>query len=276
MINWFPGHMKKAFDQIKQKEKLFDVFIIVLDARCPISSYNAEFDKISPHKKRIFAFTKIDLVDKNRFNQVVKSFNNPNDEIVFLNLKDNNKSYNVLTKVIKKIYTQKQQNTKKGFKVPPLKIGVLGVPNSGKSTLINILAKSKVAKVGNEAGITRSEQWVNCNNEFIVLDTPGLLWPKFDDQMQAVKLAVIGSIKKEALDLKDFCYEAYRLVSQYKPQALEALDLEASQEDEIIYNNIIQLARQKNFLDKNKQVLFTETYNFLINYFRNLKNIIYD
>ncbi|MBN0919287.1 ribosome biogenesis GTPase YlqF [[Mycoplasma] gypis] len=276
MFNWFPGHMKKAFDQIKQKEKLFDVFVIVLDSRCPISSYNAEFDKISPHKKRIFVFTKIDLTNKTRFKEIIQQFNNPNDEVVALNLKDSNKSYNAMVKVINKIHKQKQAKLQKGFKVPPLKIGVMGVPNSGKSTLINILAKSKVAKVGNEAGVTRSEQWVNCNNQFLVLDTPGLLWPKLDDQSQATKLAVIGSIKKESIDLKDLCYESYKLVSQYSPEAIEKLNLQPAQSDEEVYNNLILLARNKHFLDKNKQIIFNDVYNFLVNYFKNLKNVIYD
>ncbi|QJG67068.1 ribosome biogenesis GTPase YlqF [Mycoplasma phocoenae] len=277
MINWFPGHMKKTFDIIKQKEKLFDVFIIVLDSRCPISSYNYEFDKIAPNKKRIFVFTKIDMTNKNRFQELMKQYNNPKDEILALNLKNAAKSQSQLHKVIKKIYNQKNKiNAAKGYKTPPLKIGVLGVPNAGKSTLINILAKSKVAKVRNEAGVTRSEQWINCNNEYMLLDTPGLLWPKFDDQSTAVKLAIIGSIKTESLDQKNLVYESYKLISQFKPDSLTKLGLVPTEDEIKIYDNIIELARKLKHLDKNKQIIINDTYKYLMNYFKNLTDIIYD
>ncbi|MBU4690722.1 ribosome biogenesis GTPase YlqF [Mycoplasma zalophi] len=277
MINWFPGHMKKAFDIIKQKQSLFDMFLIVLDSRIPISSYNHEFDKIAPQKPRIFVFTKTDLTNLNRFNELKKLYNNENDILVSVNLKNASKSYQLITKAIKKVTMNiAKKNLKKGYNTPPPKIGVLGVPNSGKSTLINILAQQKVAKVGNEAGITRSEQWVNCKDQFFVLDTPGLLWPKFENQDIAIKLAIIGSIKKDSIDLKEFVYEAYKLVSKYKPEALNFLNLEASEDEEKIYENIITLARMKKYINNDKQVQFNQVYVFLVNYFKNLNNVIYD
>ncbi|QJR44003.1 ribosome biogenesis GTPase YlqF [Mycoplasma miroungirhinis] len=277
MINWFPGHMKKAFDIIKQKESLFDMFLIVLDSRVPISSYNYEFDKIAPHKPRIFVFSKTDLTNLNRFNELKQHYNNENDILVSVNLKNVNKSYNVLIQAIKKVTNNiSKQNLKKGYKTPPPKIGVLGIPNSGKSTLINILAQQKVAKVGNEAGITRREQWINCKDQFFVLDTPGLLWPKFDNQDTAIKLAIIGSIKKDSIDLKEFTYEAYKLVSKYKPQVFKDLNLEVAESEEKIYENIILLARNKKFINNDKTIQFHRVYVFLVNYFKNLDNVIYD
>ncbi|MGY6171969.1 ribosome biogenesis GTPase YlqF [Candidatus Mycoplasma pogonae] len=266
--------MAKAMKQIKEKQSLADLFIIVLDARAPISTYNAEFDDIVPSKPRLFVITKVDLADANKLNAITQRFNSVNSKTILVNLKKNVSKAKLLKMIQQMLEEKKQRDLKKGLLKPRLRIFVMGVPNSGKSTLINLLANSKT-KVGNMPGITRSQQWINCG-EFQLLDTPGILWPKFDDQLVAIKLAIIGSISFDAIANKEFFDESYRLLSKYYPEKLTLLGLEPANNEVAIYNNLYKLCSLKNMFLNNHQPDTKKAIEWFRNYVKDLKNVTYD
>ncbi len=275
MIQWFPGHMAKAMRKIKEKEKLIDLFIVVLDARAPISSYNEEFDLIAPSKPRLFVVSKVDKADNLKINKVKKKFNYENDSVIFCNL-TNNKFKKIILKEVKNLLkTKKQKDLKLGLFKPRLRVIVLGVPNSGKSTLINLLSSSNATKVANKPGITRGEQWVNING-IQLLDTPGILWPKFKEKSTGIKLIIIGSIKSDIIPLDELFNEGFKLISKYYPQKIEKLNLKPTQNETKIHSNLVKLCNNKNFVLKNNKPDLNKGMNWFNNYLKNIKGVTYD
>ncbi len=192
LINWYPGHMAKGMREIKENASLADVFIIVLDAWCPISSYNEDFDSISPSKPRLFIITKSDLMDVSKKATIEKRFGS--SMLLWLDLR-NPKSKNIIINKLKKITESKVAKDKqKGLINSRIKAFVMGIPNAGKSTLINLVSNKKSLQVANYPGVTRAKKWVTVDN-FFFMDTPGILLPKLTDQYAATKLAMIGSIE---------------------------------------------------------------------------------
>ncbi|WGI36730.1 ribosome biogenesis GTPase YlqF [Mesomycoplasma lagogenitalium] len=275
MIQWFPGHMAKAIRQIKEKQVLVDLFLIVLDGRAPISSYNEEFDKIAPEKPRLFVITKSDMADKNKINTILKRFeNNSSSKAILVNLKENISKKIILKSINHLLENKRKKDMEKGFLKPRLRVFVVGVPNSGKSTLINLIASAKT-KVGDMPGVTKGQQWINAG-DFQLLDTPGILWPKFDDQLIGIKLAIIGSIKPDIIPKKDFFNFGYKLLSQYYPEKILKLGLEPAIDETEIYNNLYKLGKLKLFLTKNNQPDLEKTMQWFIIYLRKLTNVTYD
>nr|WP_318026929.1 ribosome biogenesis GTPase YlqF [Mycoplasmopsis bovis] len=179
LINWYPGHMAKGMREIKENASLADVFIIVLDARCPISSYNEDFDSISPSKPRLFIITKSDLMDVSKKATIEKRFGS--SMLLWLDLR-NPKSKNIIINKLKKITESKVAKDKqKGLINSRIKAFVMGIPNAGKSTLINLVSNKKSLQVANYPGVTRAKKWVTVDN-FFFMDTPGILLPKLTDQ----------------------------------------------------------------------------------------------
>ena len=199
MINWFPGHMTKSLRMIDEEIKLVDIVIYVLDSRAARSCLTPEFDKRIEHKKIIYVLNKADLSDERTTRDWVKFFESENSVAISIN-STSSKSTAMILEYAKKLCKEKLDNFKsKGVK-RQLRAMVLGVPNSGKSTLTNNLAGSAKTIVGNRPGVTRGKQWVKVNDYFEVLDTPGTLYPKIEDIKIAHRLAFIGSIKDEILD----------------------------------------------------------------------------
>ncbi|AXE60704.1 ribosome biogenesis GTPase YlqF [[Mycoplasma] phocae] len=274
MIHWFPGHMAKQFKLLKEKYKIFDLFIIVLDSRIPISSFNNDIYQIANNKPILFVFNKSDKADTNKLQEFLEDYKK-RGKVLVTNLKSNN-AYGKINSKLNEFYLElKKKNELKGKLTPSLKCIVLGVPNVGKSTFINLMAKTKSAKVGANAGITRSEQWINCRN-YLLLDTPGLLMPKLNNNETGAKLALVGSIRYEALNQNELIVELYRLVSKYYPEKLESLSLLATADETEILNNITKLAQIKNFLAKNNGFNLDKAIKFLINYFKDLDHVIFD
>ncbi|WP_369086074.1 ribosome biogenesis GTPase YlqF [Metamycoplasma spumans] len=274
MIHWFPGHMAKEFKSLKEKQKLFDLFIIILDSRIPVSSFNPEIYKIANNKPILFIFNKSDKTDKSKLDEFIKQYEK-RGKVIITNLKSKT-AYNKINSALNSCFLElKKKNQAKGKLTPSLKCVVVGVPNVGKSTFINLMAKSKVAKVGAIAGITRSEQWINCKN-YLLLDTPGLLMPKIENDQVGAKLAIVGSIRQEALNQNELIQEIYRLVSNYYPDRLTKINLEPAFEEIDILNNIAKYASDNNLLLKNSVLDTNKATNMLISYFKNLDNVIYD
>ena len=201
-INWFPGHMARAIREIKEKINLVDMIIEVSDARAVFSSSNPIVKELCQNKFYLKVLTKIDLADDNETSNIKKGLENENIPCCCVNLNDK-KQGNEIIKMIDKVATPlKEKDIKRGLKPRNVRVMVVGIPNVGKSTLINLLAKRNSAPVGNTPGFTRAQKWVKCNG-FDLLDTPGILWPNLSDNQTGDKLALIGCIKEEILPTID-------------------------------------------------------------------------
>lgn len=199
-INYYPGHMAKSIREIEQNLSLVDLVIEILDARAPLSSRNPQLVKINPNKPRIILLTKKDLAHDAINEKWISYFDSLGYKTILANLHQFNNR--ILIDAAKFVMKDKfERERARGLRPRPIRVMIVGIPNVGKSTLINSLAKRKAAKVGNKPGITRSQQWIKAGNDFELLDTPGVLWPNLEDQNAALNLALIGSIKEEILPL---------------------------------------------------------------------------
>jgi len=198
-IQWFPGHMAKALREISERIKLVDIIIELCDARAPYSSINPELFNIIKNKPRIMILSKKDLADEKITLKWLEHFERQGYIAKAMNLnKDNLDIIFSLSKVCLKEKIEKDK--KRGLKPQPIRALVVGIPNVGKSTFINKMSKRKAANVGNMPGVTKAQQWIKIKNDFELLDTPGVLWPKFENQDVGTKLALIGTIKQDILD----------------------------------------------------------------------------
>ena len=220
-IHWFPGHMKKALNEIEAKIKLVDIVIEILDARAPLSSINPEFEKRLQNKKRIFVLSKADLADPSETLKWEQYFKKSVDSLLILNLNEQ-KSTQIISNEVKRLGEEKHAKEKaKGMKPQPLKTMIIGIPNVGKSSLINRLAKRSAAGVQNKPGYTRGEQYIKVNNDFILLDTPGVLPMNYEDKTKAINLALLGSIREEILPNEDLAFYLIKYLNKFYPHSLE-------------------------------------------------------
>ena len=220
-IHWFPGHMKKALNNIIEKVKLEDVIIEILDARAPLSSINENLQSNIANKKRLAVLSKADLADPNLTALWSKKLEKEFDSLVILNLTDP-KSESILSKEVALLGVEKHNKEKaKGMKPQPIKAMIIGVPNVGKSSLINRIAKKKATGVQNKPGYTRGEQFIKVNNDFVLLDTPGVLPMSYEDKQKATKLALVGSIREDILPNNELCHYLFNVLRKYYPNALK-------------------------------------------------------
>ena len=200
-INWFPGHMAKANRQMEEQIKLVDIVIELRDARAPLASFNPTFDKLINQKPRLVILNKADLADDVENKKWLNYFKDTNTLLV--NSMHDNLKIIVVNKVKEILKDKIEKARAKGIRKKVLKAMVIGIPNVGKSTFINNIVKKKVAKTENRPGVTKSLTWININEDLMLLDTPGVLWPKFENQEQAKILALLGSINDDILDKED-------------------------------------------------------------------------
>jgi len=220
-IHWFPGHMNKALKEIESKIKLVDLVIELLDLRIPLSSYNEEFDKYIGNKKRLFVFTKQDLADPVQTKKWADKFSTEGKDFLFLDVIHGDVN-NVLNKKIKALAEEKHnKDISRGMKPQPIRAMILGIPNVGKSSLINKIAKRKAAGVENRPGFTKGEQMIKVNNDFLLLDTPGVLPMNYENKQKAVNLALVGSIKEDILPLDDLANFLISFLREYYPYSLK-------------------------------------------------------
>lgn len=198
-IHWFPGHMNKAQNEIENKVKLVDVVIELFDARAPLSSINEHLSKITANKKKLIVLTKIDLADPIQTKKWQDYLSTKFDAILCLDLKSNNADKLLANAVINLGKDKWAKEMAKGMKPQPIRAMIIGIPNVGKSSLINRLAKRKAAGVQNKPGYTRGEQWIKVNKDFLLLDTPGILPMSYSDTKKAANLALIGGIREDIL-----------------------------------------------------------------------------
>ena len=204
-INWYPGHMKKTKETIAENLKIVDLVIEVLDARIPLSSKNPDISKLAKNKKRLTVLNKVDLADEREVENWKEYFirNDISDYVLAISA-EKGTNLNELKRIVEEIYVEKLEKAKKkGLRKTEVRALIAGIPNVGKSKLINKFAGKTKARVGDKPGFTRGKQWVKASEKLELLDTPGVLWPKFDDPEVGYSLAITGSIKDDILPIEE-------------------------------------------------------------------------
>lgn len=220
-VQWFPGHMAKTRRLIKESLNLVDGVVEILDARVPYSSQNPELDSIIKNKPRIVLLNKCDVANSTATSMWIKYFENKGAYAIPVDCKTG-KGLNRFDETVKKALAKTiEKNEQKGMVGKPLRLMVVGIPNTGKSSFINRMGKNSKAKVADKAGVTQHNQWFVVGNGIELLDTPGVLWPKFDDPEVGDKLAFIGSIKDEVTDKETIACRLLESLSKTNPSAIE-------------------------------------------------------
>lgn len=268
MIQWYPGHMEKAKREIIEKLKLVDIAFELVDARIPQSSQNPLINEILANKPRLVLMTKVDMADPKMTKIWEQYFNNQGintlliDSISGLNI---NRIVNVAKLELKALFAKEAA---KGMKTRPIRAMVLGIPNVGKSTLINKLVNKKVTNVGDRPGVTKAQQWIKINKDLQLLDTPGVLWPKFDDRIQGFHLAITGAIKDQVIHKDDLIFYLFDFLKQYYPDDFHNrynIDINATN-----LEVLDAIAHSRGFF-RNKEYDYEKTYEVILNDFRNLR-----
>ena len=221
-IHWFPGHMNKALNEVENKVKLVDVIIELFDARAPISSINENLGKITANKKKLVVLTKTDLADQIQTKKWMEVLAKQFDAILSLDLKSSNAEAALSKAVISLGKDKWAKEMAKGMKPQPIRTMIIGIPNVGKSSLINRLAKRKAAGVQNKPGYTRGEQWIKVNKDFLLLDTPGILPMSYENPKKAANLALIGAIREDILPNEQLGEILINFLKAHYPDALKA------------------------------------------------------
>lgn len=220
-IQWFPGHMAKARRQVGEKLKLVDIVIELVDARIPFSSRNPMIDEIIHQKPRLLILNKGDMADKKITEAWVQYFEEQNIPALPVNSQTGEGVQEIVKKCNLILKDKFERMKKKGLKPRAIRAMIVGIPNVGKSTLINRLAKRNVAKTGNTPGVTKGQAWIKVGKELELLDTPGILWPKFEDEQVGLKLALTGAIKDTILNLQDVCAYGLTFLKEEYPDRLK-------------------------------------------------------
>lgn len=269
-IQWFPGHMAKARREISEKMKLIDIVVELVDARAPLSSKNPMFDQICNNKPRLIVMTKKDLADDKLTTCWIDYFKSKGLHAICVNLKNFNE-YQLVINVCKEILKEKmEREAKRGLKPRAMRAMILGIPNVGKSTFINRLAKRKATITGNRPGVTKAQQIIRVDKDFELFDTPGVLWPRFEDENIARNIALIGSIKQDILPLDElFIYAIEYLEKTYPNSVKNRYEIEIDFEsdwiekvyDDIAKNRKIKKVRGYTDYDRVMDVFFNDIFD---------------
>lgn len=220
-IQWFPGHMAKARREVMEKLKLVDVVIELVDARLPLSSRNPMLDQIIQQKPRLILLNKEDLADPKQTRDFKAYFESQGYACLSLNANTGQGVKQIVTACQKVLKDKIERRAAKGMKPKAIRAMIIGIPNVGKSTVLNRLVKKNIAKTGNKPGVTKAQQWLKVGKEFELLDTPGILWPKFEDHEIGLKLALTGAIKDDILHLDDIALYGLEYFNRYHPEVLK-------------------------------------------------------
>ncbi|EJU19564.1 ribosome biogenesis GTP-binding protein YlqF [Peptoanaerobacter stomatis] len=270
-INWYPGHMKKTREEIIKNIKLVNLVVEIVDARAPISSKNPDIDSMINGKSKLVVLTKKDLADEEDMGKFISYYKEKGIKSVAINSTKKtgiSPLINILEQIKEENY---QKNKARGIIKKPLRIMIVGIPNVGKSTLINQIIGKKSAKTGNTPGITKSQQWLKIKGDIELLDTPGILWPKIEDKITAQKLAFLGSIRDQVIEIEDIYYEFIKFLIENKKQKnlFEEFEINFDETDFEKISEII--AKKRGVLLKNNEVDYFRLANIVLNEFRNGK-----
>lgn len=219
-IQWFPGHMAKARREIKEKMKLIDVAIELVDARIPMSSRSPIIEQLAANRPHLLLLNKADLAEATTTKKWENYFRGKGADVLTINARSGKGVGQIVPRAKALLAEKHERDRKKGIRPRPPRAVILGIPNVGKSTLINRLAGRKMADIGDRPGITRKDQWLKLKGRLELLDTPGILWPKFDDPQTGLKLAATGAIKEELFEFYDVALYVLRFLKERNPRIL--------------------------------------------------------
>ncbi len=268
-INWYPGHMARARREIAESVKLVDVVIEIIDARIPVASRNPILNEIIGDRPRIVVLNKADLADSDASKKWVQKLKSNNQTAI---IADSNKGKGVNDVVEAALSLMKdkiEKQSAKGRTGISIKAMIVGIPNVGKSTFINKIAGKQTAEVSNKPGVTRKNQWVRLNDKIQLLDTPGVLWPKFDNAITARHLAYIGTIKDEILDVEELALSLLEeLVLKYKKNVYERYKIDENFTYEMTVELMEEIGRKRGCLVRGGEVDYTKVANIILDDFR--------
>ncbi|WP_210469422.1 ribosome biogenesis GTPase YlqF [Sporosarcina sp. 6E9] len=270
-IQWFPGHMAKARREVTEQLKLVDIVFELVDARLPLSSRNPMIDEVIQHKPRLLILNKADLADSSETTRWIQYFKNEGTPAVAIN-SFQGQGLQAVTKAAKEILEPRiERMRKRGIRPGAIRAMIVGIPNVGKSTLINRLAKKNVAKTGNKPGVTKAQQWIKYGKELELLDTPGILWPKFEDKEAGYKLAITGAIKDTLLNMEDLALYGLRFLEQKYPNRLMeryGISTVGTEQDEII-KLFDHIGARRNVYTTGGEVDYDKVSEFIVQDIRN-------
>ena len=268
-IQWFPGHMTKTLRMMEQEIQHVDASLVLLDARIPLSSLNPEVERITARKPKLYVLNKADLADKERTREWSAFFKEKGFFVVSLDARSKSGMKSITDIVMEACKEKIERDRKRGIKNRPVRAMVVGIPNVGKSTFINSYAGKACAKTGNKPGVTKGKQWIRLNKSVELLDTPGILWPKFEDQTVGLRLALIGSIKDEILNVDELAVELVKFLKAEYPGLL-AQRYEVNEENDII-ELISAVAVNRKCLSKGGEPDYSKAAALIIDDFRSGK-----
>lgn len=268
-VQWYPGHMTKAKRQMQEDLKLIDLIIELVDARVPLSSRNPDIDQLGQNKSRLILLNKADLADERQNEAWKEYFQSKGFHVVKVDSR-NGAGMKTIQNVIQEACKEKiERDRRRGIKNRPIRAMVAGIPNVGKSTFINTFAGKACAKTGNRPGVTKGKQWIRLNKNVELLDTPGILWPKFEDQRVGLYLALIGAIKDEILNIDELSLELIKiLLSDYSSVLHERYGVEEDAEPPVILG---QIAENRKCISKGNELDYSKAAALLIDEFRSGK-----
>lgn len=263
-IQWFPGHMNKARKDVESKLKLVDIVFVLLDARAPLSSSNPMLNNIIKNKPTLYLLNKSNMADQSKTNQFIEYYKKQGItalDIDSISGKNINKIVPTSQDILKNIL-EKRMN--KGLKPRALRAMIIGIPNVGKSTLINKLTSRKATNTGDRPGVTKNQQWIRLNKDLELLDTPGILWPKFEDQRVGYVLSLLGSIKQAILPLDDIVIFGIKyFLENYKSNLYERYNIEKDYED--IISILDHIGTNRGCLKKGGLIDYQKVYDIFLN-----------
>ncbi len=268
-IQWYPGHMTKAKRQMQEDIRLVDLVIELVDARVPKSSRNPDIDELGKNKFRVILMNKADLADKRKTEQWSNYFRSKGYFVVCLDARSRSGMKKVQEVISEACREKIERDQRRGIKNRPVRAMVVGIPNVGKSTFINSFAGRACAKTGNKPGVTKGKQWIRLNKNVELLDTPGILWPKFEDPAVGRNLALIGSIKDEILNLDEMAVELISILKRdYAGLLKERYGVEEEKDAAQILNGI---AENRKCISKGGEYDYSKAAALLIDEFRSGK-----
>lgn len=282
-INWYPGHMAKTRKQIMEDLKLVDIVIELLDARIPLASQNPDIGEITKNKKKIVVLNKCDLADENKNKKWIEYFNQQNIPAVLTDANSGKGIEECIRKIEKVMKENMKEQADKGRIGRKIRAMIIGIPNVGKSSFINRISKKTSAGVGNKPGVTKQKQWIRVNEKIELLDTPGVLWPKFDSEEVGLKLAFTGTIKEEILQRTEIAYYLVKfllenyielLCSRYKlniQEIKEKLQRVDRPENENIYEVFLDIGRKRGCIISGGNIDEEKTARIILDEFKNGK-----
>ncbi|PWJ51024.1 ribosome biogenesis GTPase YlqF [Faecalicatena contorta] len=266
-FQWYPGHMTKAKRMMQENIKLIDLVIELVDARIPVSSRNPEIDELGKNKARLILLNKSDLAGDKWNDAWAEYFKAKGYSVLKVNSKKGG-GIKSIQGVIQEACKEKiERDRKRGILNRPVRAMVVGIPNVGKSTFINALAGKACTKTGNKPGVTKGKQWIRLNKNVELLDTPGILWPKFEDQTVGLRLAFIGSIKDEILNTEELAMELIKFLKEFYPGTLkEKYQIEEVEDD---FSCLQEVAKSRHCLIRGNELDTEKAARLLLDDFRN-------